>query len=173
MLVRSLSVLVLLASIASADEKKDSRLKEFSPKDTKLKVLLPGEPVETDVRAQGMKAKSWRVDEKTQGYAIMVIDLPEQVIKDDSRSPEERLEGALAGGLWFATPNKEEPKKLFLADKYPGLETTATLKNDERLLKMRTYLIDNQIVHLIVMGKPEFLKAEEATKFLESLQVAK
>jgi hypothetical protein len=172
MFVRSLTVLIVFATLAIGQEKKDSRLKEFAPKGTKFKVLMPGVPVETDVRAQGMRTKSWRAEEDKQGYAIMVIDLPEQVAKD-SRSPEQRLEGALTGGLWFTTVAKEEPKKLFLADKYPGLETTGTLKGDERLIKMRTYLIDNQIVHLISMGKPDFLGAEETTKFLESLQVGK
>lgn len=173
MFVRSLSVLLLFATLATGQEKKDSRLQEFAPKGTKFKVLMPGNPVETDLRAQGMKTKSWRAEENKQGYAIMVIDLPEPVAKDTNRSPEQRLEGALTGGLWFTTVAQEQPKKLFLADQYPGLETTGTLKKDERLIKMRTYLIENQIVHLIAMGKPDFLSAEETTKFLESLQVGK
>jgi hypothetical protein len=178
MLLRVLLCFSLITTVVLADEKKEEAktpaepvFKEFAPKETKFKLLFPGEPVASDVRASTMKAKAWRIDEKTHGFAFMVIDLPESVLKKEDRTPEQQLEGALQGAFWFATPSKDDIKKVRLADKYPGLETTGTLKGDDRQLRIRTYLVDTQLVHLIVLGKPEVLNGETAKKFLDSLSV--
>lgn len=145
-------------------------LVEFVPEGLKLKCLLPGKAELKEFRTNGAKVRAWMVDEKTHGYALMVVDLPQVALRGEKRTPAEQLEAALKSGLSFTKLSEEKAKSVKLGN-YVGIETTGTMGKDEKRIKVRVYLIDQKLVHLVVMGPPEITESEDATRVLESLKV--
>src|SRR5262245_60763611 len=96
---------------AAADE-----LKEFSSKDGKFKVLMPGKPKEQSQSVAGMEIKMFLVEEKNGGMVVVYCDMSVM------GPPDAMLDGAVKGALANSKSKEKSVAKIQLVGKHPGRE---------------------------------------------------
>jgi hypothetical protein len=167
---RLLALLVCCSAVLlmGADEPK-----EFSPKDSGLKVKMPGEPKLVEQEDQGVKVKTWFVERNDgkEGFGVSISDIPGAATDEDA-DLQKRLDGARDGLLRAVNGKLIQETKLTFDKKYPGREVIGSLKDDGRI-RSRYYLIKGRMYQVLVAGSKEFIESDEVKKYLQSFELTK
>lgn len=168
---RLLSLLVAcsVTMVMAADEPK-----EFSPKDSGMKIQFPGTPklIENDV--SGIKVKNWVVERKNgaEAFGISVTSLP-NTANDDKKMTEKRLDGSRDGFIKAVKGNLVQETKISLENKYSGREVLASMNGGKVFILTRYYMVKGRIYQIMAFGNKEFIDSDEVKSFLDSFELTK
>jgi hypothetical protein len=147
--------------------------KEFSPKDSGLKVKIPGEPKFKEQETNGTKIKIWFVErnEGKEAFLVMVSEAP-GAEREDNDDLQKRLDGARDAMLRLDGHKLMKEAKITIDKKYPGRELLISVKDDMRVLN-RYYLVAGRMYQVMAVGNKEFLDSEDVKKYLASFELTK
>jgi hypothetical protein len=91
----------------------------------------------------------------------LAADLPEQLLDDSREGALDNLGGKLVS---------EKEIKL---GKHAGREILIEVAKQDRLFRVRVYLVENRLYQTVVFGPPKFVKSKEAERYLDSFKLLK
>jgi hypothetical protein len=141
--------------------------KEFSSKEGKFKVQMPGTPKETKQNAGGMDMHMYTTEQRNGAFAVAYSDSPVPLGQSPAQA-KLALDGARDGALKNINAKLTGEKDITLAGKHPGREITADLPDNKGQLKARFYIVDRRIYQQLVMGNKSWVESPDAAKFLDS-----
>ena len=165
-----LIVIAVSAACVAADDKPE--WKEFSSKDGRFTVLMPGTPEQEQADTESDFGKGVLHMNTVQAGKVMygahycdfpakIKKAPTQQVFDSSRDGAvDNLDGKLA-----------DEKEIKLGD-YPGREIRIEVAGGKRLFRVRVYLVDQRLYQVVVFGTKATATSKEADKFLDSFTLA-
>jgi hypothetical protein len=167
-LVSGALVLLLAAGVCVADDK------DFTSKTGKFSARFPGKPKEQDVSAAGASGKTVIFEGKDGSTcSITYADLPD-VAKEALKTPEQV---ELVLGLTRDAAIAQMKGKLLEDSKAKveggaGRAFTVELP-DKKIMRNQMILSGTRIYQVMVVGSSDYVKSDEATKFLQSFKIMK
>jgi hypothetical protein len=148
-------------------------LKEHTLDNGRIRVLLPGVPVENYQKASFGPAMKNYTSKTAEGmFVVGSMDVPDAVGQTEEQI-KMRLDAGKDQCLVSTKGKLLKETSIKLADKYYGRELLVELPAAKEVLRSRYYLVDGRLYLLMVIGKPEFINSETCEKFLDSLKVGK
>jgi hypothetical protein len=162
-----LTLLCCTILLLGADEPR-----EFSPKDSGLKVMMPGEPKLGEAEQNGVKVKTWYLERKggKEAFAVSVTELSKVPGDEDAR--QQRLDEAREGLLRAVKGKLEKETKLKYGDEFPGREVVVSVKGDV-LIRDRAFLVKGRMYQVVVTGSKDFIESDEVQKYFQSFELVK
>jgi hypothetical protein len=168
------SIALLLVAVGAISVSADDQpeWKEFTSKEGRFKVLMPGTPKQQQHDTESDFGKGVLYMNSVQAgrtmYGANYCDFPAEIKKaplkqvyDSSRDGAvANLEGKLAG---------EKDIKL---DDYPGRELQIDVAGGKLVFRARVYLVDQRLYQVVVFGTQEAVTSKAAEKFLDSFKLA-
>jgi hypothetical protein len=168
----SLQLLLVAVTVlpVCADDRPD--WKEFTSKEGRFKVLMPGTPKQTKADAESDFGKGvlyMNVAEAGRtmyganygDYPAKIKEIPIKQVFDSSRDGAvANLEGKLA---------TEKDIKL---GKHPGREIQIEVAGGKQIFRARVYLVEQRLYQVVVFGTKATAASKEADKFLDSFKLS-
>src|SRR5262249_50324596 len=162
------------AGLLSARDDED--WKEFSPKNGKFTVKMPGKPKALpaqDISFPGGKSKLYmwilEVDGGKGAYMVAYNDFPAELVSDDVI--DAALDGARDGAVKNVKGGKLlSSKKIKLQKKYPGRDFTFEVGGIGQA-RARIYLVEGRLYQTAVFGTEELVTDPDTKTFLDSFKV--
>lgn len=160
------AILVSATFVTGADDEK------YTSKAGRYAVAFPaGSKVKTEAKDTGaLKLNFATVELKgATAYAVMYVDLPEQV-KDVP--VKDILEAAEKGAVKESKGKVETSKEIAFGEKkYPGREVLIDKDGDK--IRSRIILVETRAYVVVVGGSKDFAKTKEGDRFLDSFELTK
>jgi hypothetical protein len=142
------------------------KLEEFSP-DGKFKVMIPGTPKD-DSSSQGVPIKTWSTTERDGTYVVSQVEVSGLAWVG---SIDQILEKVTESQAFSAKGQVLKKSSTMLSGKYPGLSVEGWVPSENASYRVRTYVVKSKVYQVYVLGIESFVKSDNATKFLDSLQI--
>lgn len=157
--------LLLLTAPAGAGE-----LKEFASAEGKFKILLPGKPEESTVKAGKTLVKTFtlKTDEGIYRVAYADMNLPPD---EPEENIHKRLDGVLANMAKEAKGKITKQERIKLADKHLGRLIEADQADTKAAMRGRLYLVGRRLYQITFVGSPTLASSDGTAKFLNSFAV--
>lgn len=160
-------VLVLAGVTAAADAEK-----KFQPKDGSYSIAFPaGAEVKTQQQdpETGVKLNIAMVDAKDRAYAVMHLVLPDTAKGIPART---LLDAGQNGALQNSGGKLLKSDEItFGKDKHPGRDLL--VEKDGSKLRAKVIVAPPRVFIVLVGGPKDYATSEEASKFLDSFEIAK
>ena len=149
------------------------QLKEIKLDNGKVQVLLPATPeVMTQKLPNGVPLKMYLARTTNALCIVATMDLPDAA-GDSEEKLQERLDAARDLAVQNAKGKLLKETRIKLANKHPGREVTIELPTGQGVVRQRIYLVDGRVLQVMVIGSLEVVQGALASRFLDSLVVAK
>jgi hypothetical protein len=149
------------------------QLKEIKLENGKVQVLLPATPeVMTQKLPNGVPLKMYLARTANALCIVATMDLPDAAGETEEKL-QERLDAARDLAVQNAKGKLLKETRIKLANKHPGREELIELPTGQGVVRQRIYVAEGRLLQLMVIGSPEVVQAALASKFLDSLAVAK
>jgi hypothetical protein len=146
--------------------------KEFKPSDESFMVRIVGTPKEWTQKApNGMVTRSWATLTPSGTFSVSWTELSAPPLTEDTA--QKTLDGVKGGLLKSSGGKLTSETKIKLADKYPGREISAEAPSKMAFLKLRIFLVDKKLYHVLSMGTKEHVNSPDTTEFLQSFTLLK
>ena len=174
-MIRSLSLAILVSAIAVA-RAQDAEWKPFTSDKGRFTATFPGKPMEQFQSVKLPGGKSVEVVlyvlelKKGEGsLAVGFTDYPAEVFK--TGTDDKRLEHARDGAVLSAKGKLRSEKKITLGSA-AGRELL--IESETRgNVRTRLFAVKNRLYQAMVVGPKKLVDSKEASKFLDSFQIAK
>jgi len=164
----------LLCSLSPTLAQDEKTPKRFSPKGGDWSAAFPGEVKTIKQSLMGIDLTMCAVETADGAYLVSINEMPFDVADLEADEIQTRLKAARDGAVTASKAKLISDRKIKLGNKHPGLELRATIKQPaEGLIRQRIYLVGNKMYQIMVLGKEEVADSDEATKFLNSLELKK
>jgi len=149
----------------------ETPLTEFKSPDGKFTVLFPGTPKTSEQTGKaGVKVKSFECASSSGSFLINFYDSPVPIANDPAL--HDKFTPLEAQGLVTGLGGTMGPTNVVkLQDKYQGVEYSSDVtKPRTGKLRGRTFIVDQRVYNLIVVGKEGTVNSELATRFFDSFK---
>lgn len=162
--------------LGAVQEEFKDEWKPFTPKKGGFTALFPGNPIEQfqNIRTPGGKNIEMflYVLELKKGEGTLAVgfsDYPADVFQ--TGNDDKRLDNARDGAVSSAKGKLKSEKRISLGSA-PGRELL--IESESRgSVRTRLYAVKSRLYQTMVVGPKKLVDSKEATKFLDSLQIAK
>jgi hypothetical protein len=144
-------------------------LSEFTSKECRFKVLMPGKPKEEILPDESDSMKTFMVGNDRGVFCVGYGS--HRPIESDSPTAQNWLDVSAKETLRGQGSTLLTMKKIVLAGKYPGREMTGNWQNGKGIVRARIYLVERRYYQTVVLGQQEFVNSEAAQKFLDSFTI--
>lgn len=168
-LAKGCLLFLLCGALAGCGEKP---LAEFKDPGGKFTIQFPGTPKSLTTKGQGgISVNVLTVEGSSWAYTLTYYDIQANVPDNDNAATIALFHEV--GGIYEGLKGKEDNHEVIkLQDQYVGAEHSGTATHPKDLkVRGRTYLVNNRVYTMIVLGNDDKIKSETATKFLDSFKV--
>ena len=165
-----IAVLALLVTfIVGADKPKWAA---FASPEGRFEILMPGEVKQFTVEVENEFGPGvLHMNVATTGEGAMLVanwvDYPPDLAAD---LPEQLLDGSREGALDNLGGKLISEKEIKLG-RHSGREILIEVPKQDRLFRVRVYLVGNRLYQTVVFGPPKFVKSKEAERYLNSFKL--
>ena len=159
-------------SVGSAWPDDKPEWKEFTSKEGRFKVLMPGAPMQDKAETESDFGKGVlhmnTVQTGKTMYGAHYCDFPAAIKKVPLKQVYDSSRDGAAANLEAKLVSEKDVK----LGEHPGRETQIEVAGGKRLFRTRVYLVDQRLYQVVVFGTKEAATSKEADKFLESFKLA-
>ena len=167
----TIAYVTLLAGLAAVDKPAKSQWTTFGSPEGRFEVLMRGEVKQFPVEVENQfGTTTLHMNVATWDETMLVVnwvdyppdvaqDLPEQLLDDSREAALENLGGKLVS---------EKPIKLV---RHNGREILIEVAKQDRLFRVRVYLVGNRLYQTVLFGPPKAVRSTEAQKYLDSFKL--
>jgi hypothetical protein len=143
--------------------------KEFSSKDGRFKILMPGTPKEQTQKAVGVDVKLYMVETRQGAYMASYADMPVPTNESDEQI-QTRLDGARDGSVRNVNAKLLSTSNITLG-KCPGRSYDAELPGGKGVVRGNIYMSGTRLYQVMVVGTKSFVDSADSKKFLDSFAI--
>ena len=146
--------------------------KEFSSKEGRFSVLVPGTPSEQtqnlDTGVGAIDLHFFIVEQDGFQYLVSYNDYPDAMVRE--ADADKVLDGARDGVVANVQGRLLNEVKVWLAD-YPGRELRIRIPEGRQTMRTRLYFVGNRLYQVGVLSAEDSAAADEISKFLNSFKL--
>jgi hypothetical protein len=169
-----LAFLAFLACAVGADKPAQSKWTTFASPEGRFEILMPGEVKQFTVEVVNDFGPSvLHMNVATAGEGTMLVanwvDYPPELAAD---LPDQLLDESREGALDNLGGKLVSEREIKLGP-HRGREILIEVAKQDRLFRVRVYLVENRLYQTVVFGPPKFVKSKEAGRYLDSFRLPK
>jgi hypothetical protein len=163
----SVGGMVFLCVVMLASGCKKAEWAEFTSKEGRFKVQMPGTPRQKSEFAAGVDLRMFVVEQTGGAYVVAYADLP-ILERETAQQTQIRLDGARDGCIRNVNGSLTNETRITLEGKFPGRDIKANLPEKKGLMRNKIFVVNQRFYQVLVIGPPEWTNSAEAKKFMES-----
>jgi hypothetical protein len=169
--LRAVSLTLLLCAVGAA-QRDPPKWATFASPEGRFEILMPGEVKQFTVDVDnefGTSVLHMNVATLPDGTMFVanwvdyppdaVADFPAQILDDSREGALDNLGGKLVS---------EKEIKL---NNHRGREILIEVAKQDRLFRVRMYLVENRLYQTVVFGPPKLVKSKDAQRYLDSFEL--